>query len=90
MQRSQQIAAAVALKALGRKVDVRPIGALIDAVEPGLPAVGKLEPDDVITAVDGKRVTTPAQVFGHDGKGKIGGTGHASRSCATARPWSRR
>jgi PDZ domain-containing protein len=63
MQRSQQIAAAVALRALGRKVDVQATGALIDAVEPSLPAVGKLDPDDVITAVDGKRVLGPRGVF---------------------------
>jgi Lon-like protease len=51
MHRSEQIAAAVALKAAGRKVVLRSTGALVDAVEPGLPAAGKLEPDDVIGAV---------------------------------------
>ena len=63
MHRSQQIAAAVALKAAGKKVVLRPTGALIDAVEPGLPADGKLQPDDVITAVDGKAVKGPEGVF---------------------------
>lgn len=63
MARSQEIAAAVALKAAGKKVVLRSTGALIDAVEPGLPAAGKLEPDDVITAIDGKRVTDPRDVF---------------------------
>jgi Lon-like protease len=63
MRRSQQIAAAVALKAAGRKVQLRSVGALIDAVEPGLPAAGKLEPDDVVTAIDGARVTDPRGVF---------------------------
>jgi PDZ domain-containing protein len=62
MRRSEQIAAAVALKAAGRKVVLRSTGALVDAVEPGLPAAGKLEPDDVIVAIDGKRVTTPQTV----------------------------
>jgi Lon-like protease len=62
MQRSQQIAAAVALRAAGKKVVLRPTGGLIDAVEPGKPAVGKLEPEDVITAVDGKRVRNPREV----------------------------
>jgi PDZ domain-containing protein len=56
MHRSQQIAAAVALKAAGEKVTLRPTGARVDLLEPGAPAVGKLEPDDVITAVDGVRV----------------------------------
>src|SRR5206468_1657203 len=63
MQRSQQIAAAVALRALGKKVRITPTGALVDAVGPGDPAVGKLAPDDVITAVDGKRVTGPTALY---------------------------
>jgi PDZ domain-containing protein len=63
MANSQVVAAAVALEAAGKKVVSRPIGAKVEAVEPGKPAVGKLEPDDVITAVDGKRVRTPADVF---------------------------
>jgi PDZ domain-containing protein len=63
MQTSQQIAAAVALRAAGKKVVTDATGAKIDAVEPGKPAVGKLEPDDVITAVDGKHVTSPNGVF---------------------------
>jgi Lon-like protease len=62
MHRSEQIAAAVALKAAGRKVVLRSTGALVDAVEPGLPAAGKLEPDDVIVAIDGKRVASPQAV----------------------------
>jgi len=56
MQHSQQVAAAVALRAAGKDVVMRPIGALVDAIEPGMPAVGKIEPDDVIVAVDGQRV----------------------------------
>jgi PDZ domain-containing protein len=63
MQNSQVVAAAVALKAAGKNVVSRPVGAKVEAVEPGKPAVGKLEPDDVITAVDGRRVTGPADVF---------------------------
>jgi Lon-like protease len=73
MRLSQQTAAAVALRAMGRKVVAQPIGARIEEVEPGLPAVGKLEPDDVITAVDGTRVTHPSQVSALTRKGKIGG-----------------
>jgi len=37
-------------------------GALIEAVEPGAPADGKLFSGDVITAINGKPVTTAAQV----------------------------
>jgi PDZ domain-containing protein len=60
------------LKAAGKKVVLRSTGALIDAVEPGLPADGKLEPDDVITAVDGTPVRDPRGVFGAMSKRKPG------------------
>jgi Lon-like protease len=56
MARSQKYAAAVALRALGYKVSVRPKGALVEAVGAGYPADGKLVPDDVIVAVDGAPV----------------------------------
>ena len=72
MRRSQQIAAAVALRAAGKKVVLRPTGGLIDGIEPGMPAVGKLEPDDVLTAVDGKRVTSTSDVFAAMARLKIG------------------
>jgi len=63
MQQSQQVAAAVALKAAGYKVALTPIGAQVEEVGPGEPAVGHLEPDDVITAVNGKPVHSPEDVF---------------------------
>ena len=72
MQRSQQIAAAVALKAAGKKVVLRSTGALIDAVEAGLPADGKLDPDDVIVAVNGARVRNERDVFNVMAKQRIG------------------
>jgi PDZ domain-containing protein len=59
MQLSQKVAAAVALRSLGKKVQTRQAGALISAVQPGFPAAGKIEPLDVIEAVDGKPVRTP-------------------------------
>jgi PDZ domain-containing protein len=62
MASSQQIAAAVALRALGRKVTTSDVGALIDEVAPGFPAADRLEPLDVILAVDGTRVRSPAQL----------------------------
>ena len=40
MQRSQQIAAAVALRAAGKKVVLRPTGARVVAILPNRPAVG--------------------------------------------------
>ena len=56
MKTSQQVAAAVALRALGRKVTTSDSGVEVLEVEPGKPAAGKLEPTDVIVAVDGKAV----------------------------------
>jgi Lon-like protease len=63
MRRSQQVAAAVALRAAGKKVTLRSTGALVDAIDPSLPAAGKLEPDDVIVAINGRRITSPEDVF---------------------------
>jgi PDZ domain-containing protein len=74
MRRSQQIAAAVALKTAGKKVVLRSTGALVDAIDPSLPAAGKLEPDDVITAIDGKRITDPQDVFKVMSRVKVGET----------------
>ncbi|HZO98216.1 MAG TPA: PDZ domain-containing protein [Gaiellaceae bacterium] len=62
MRTSQRVAAAVALRALGRKVAAVPDGALVTGVQPGLPAEGRLLPTDVITAVDGRTVSSPDDV----------------------------
>ena len=62
MDRSQEIAAAVALRQLGRKIVATPEGALIAAVAQGSPAEGKLEATEVIVAVDGKPVKTPGDL----------------------------
>ena len=59
MDRSQEIAAAVALRELGLDVGSDPEGALVVAVAPDAPADGKLEATEVIVAVDGKPVKTP-------------------------------
>jgi Lon-like protease len=64
MSRSQSIAAAVALRELGYEVDAEPTGALIETVFPGTPAAGKLQPTDVVVAVDGTRVRTPGDLRG--------------------------
>jgi Lon-like protease len=58
MSRSQDIAAAVALRKLGYTVIARPIGILISQVDAQAPAAGKLQPSDLITAVDGSKVLT--------------------------------
>lgn len=62
MARSQEIAAAVALRALGYKVAARPIGVLVDQVVTGAPAAGRLQPTDVVVSVDGKPVRTPVEL----------------------------
>jgi Lon-like protease len=74
MRRSQRVAAAVALRSLGRKVKAVPSGALVAGVQPGLPAAGKLEPTDVIVAVDGKPVHSPEEVSGAMQKKDVGST----------------
>jgi Lon-like protease len=56
MRMSQEVAATVALRAAGRKVVMTTTGARIALVDPGLPAAGKLDPGDVITAVGGTPV----------------------------------
>jgi len=62
MQQSQQTAAVVAFRALGRKVTLTPNGALVVDLQDGSPAAAKLAPGDVIVAVDGKPVRTPSDV----------------------------
>jgi PDZ domain-containing protein len=74
MQNSQQVAAAVALRAAGKKVVTTPIGAKVDAVFAKTPAVGKLQPDDVITAIDGEPIKTRADVITAMAKHKAGDT----------------
>jgi Lon-like protease len=72
MVRSQDVAAVVALRALGYKVTVRRLGARISDVIPGTPAAGKLEATDVIVAVDGKPVRTPSGLRRQMSKHKVG------------------
>ncbi len=60
MSRSQEIASAVALRALGRKVVAKPTGVVVDAVAPDAPAFGTIRPSDRIVAVNGVSVLTTA------------------------------
>ena len=62
MTMSQQVAAAVALRRLGYKVRAVPDGVIVDAVELGSHAIGKLEPTDVIIAVNGTNTPTIASL----------------------------
>jgi PDZ domain-containing protein len=74
MSQSQSIAAAVALRALGYTVVVNDTGAQVTGVITGMPAVGKLKPTDVIVALDGTRVRSPAELrraMGRHGPGDL-------------------
>ena len=59
---SQRVAAAVALRRLGYHVVARPSGVIVDAIELGTHAAGKLEPADVIVSVDGTPTLTIAKL----------------------------
>jgi Lon-like protease len=62
MSISQRVAAAVALRRLGYHVVARPSGVIVDAVEVGSHAAGKLEPADVIVSVNGTPTLTIARL----------------------------
>ena len=72
IQRSELVAPAVALRALGYDVVAKPTGALVIGVASDAPAAGKLEEGDVIVAVDGVPVRTTDQVRKQIGKRKPG------------------
>jgi PDZ domain-containing protein len=59
MQRSQQIAAAVALRAAGYKVPARLTGVLVEAVAQDVPAARVLHDGDLIVSLDGTPVLRP-------------------------------
>jgi Lon-like protease len=72
MTRSQRVAAAVALRALGKKVNADAVGGLIAAVEQARPADGVLRPGDLIVALDGTRVRSPVDIAHEMAKHKAG------------------
>jgi Lon-like protease len=74
MDRSQEVAAAVALRQLGYRVTADPEGALVIAVAPDAPAAGRLQPTDVIVSVNGKAVRTPDDLRRLIRAGKPGST----------------
>jgi PDZ domain-containing protein len=59
MERSQRIAAAVALRELGYRTPHRRRGALVVQVMCDVPASGRLRSGDVLTATDGRPVRSP-------------------------------
>jgi PDZ domain-containing protein len=62
MSQSQKIAATVALRYLGHKVEVKTNGVEVTAVFPDSPADGKLNDGDIIFSVDDKPVKTPEEL----------------------------
>jgi PDZ domain-containing protein len=72
MQRSEETAAVVALRALGYDVVASPRGALVTSVAPDVPAAKSLDPGDVIVAVDGTPVRTPTELRTEIGRRKPG------------------
>jgi PDZ domain-containing protein len=58
MVTSQQTAAAVALRYLGYHVVIRPNGVVVDQIDLGTDAAGKLQPTDVIVAANGHPTLT--------------------------------
>jgi PDZ domain-containing protein len=62
MERSEETAAVVALRELGYDVVATPRGVLVTSVAGDVPAADVLEPGDVIVAVDGVPVQTPAEL----------------------------
>jgi PDZ domain-containing protein len=72
MVRSELVASAVALRALGYDVTATPRGVLVTSIAPDAPAVDVLEVDDVIVAIDGVPVLTPARLREEIGKREPG------------------
>jgi PDZ domain-containing protein len=62
MRQSQQIASAVALKALGYRVSLRPTGVQVLQLVADTPAARTLAVGDVIVAVNGRQVRTPPEL----------------------------
>ena len=73
MERSEQIASAVALRTLGYKVVATPNGVLVTSVAADAPANKVLKAEDVIVGVDGVPVRTTDELRSQVGRKKPGG-----------------
>jgi Lon-like protease len=74
MQLSQQVATAVALRALGYNVRIREAGVRVALVYANTHAVGKLQPGDVIISADGHPAHSASQLHNLLGRHRIGDT----------------
>jgi PDZ domain-containing protein len=71
---SQKIAAAVALRRLGYKIIAKPTGVIVAALSGSSHAVGKIQPSDLIVAVNGVTTLAVAQLRAQLAKVKPGET----------------
>ena len=71
---SQKVAAAVALRRLGYKVVAKPSGVIVAAIDASSHAIGKLQPSDLIVAVNGAPTPTIAGLRTQLAKVKAGDT----------------
>jgi len=62
MERSEEVASAVALRELGYDVTAKPNGVIVTGVSSDVPAARLLEVNDVVVAANGKPVRTPEQL----------------------------
>ena len=62
MQRSEEVASAVALRQLGYDVTAKPTGVIVTSISRDVPAADLLEVNDVIVAANGTPVRTPAEL----------------------------
>lgn len=62
MERSQEVAAAVAFRELGLPVTVKQKGARVSQVLPNLPSAGKLRAGDLLISADARPVRTPSDL----------------------------
>ncbi|MFC6878498.1 MULTISPECIES: PDZ domain-containing protein [Actinomadura] len=69
MQDSQQSAEAAALNELGIKLSTQTV---VNSVQKGMPAEGRLQPGDEIVSLDGTKITSTSQVTDLMAKRKIG------------------
>ncbi len=74
MQLSQQVATAVALRALGYKVRIRETGVRVALVYGNTHAAGKLQPGDVIVSADGHPARSAIELHNLLGRHKVGDT----------------
>ena len=72
MERSQEVAAAVAFRELGLPVRITQRGARVSQVLPDHPASGKLRAGDLLVSADGRPVRTPDELRGVIGRHRVG------------------